>query len=194
MKILDNHIHNEPPKTPVHSYHCTHLCAPAKALPRVSQGHVNSHRKCRYSKDSQYEIKAMYPRVLPSRFRVGTHNKMGMVCNTALAKLAKAPPASLAFPTHQVVSTFQVSIAAKTSNLKRHFRSNASFWSTSHNKGTSAKNMTQVVGNGGQASQRSAPDKHAAEISLFMSSETGIEDNEITIAHFRLMYRGISAI
>ena len=35
---LQSHIHSEPPRVPVNSYHCTLLGLRAKALPRVSQG------------------------------------------------------------------------------------------------------------------------------------------------------------
>ena len=97
-------IQNEPPSTPVYSYHCTNSGNKAAELPSVNQGQDNSQLRCQYSKAMKAgtmlkcDHQTMFNRCVVMRY-----DSHGISISRAFTSIANTAPGGVEFQTHQVV-------------------------------------------------------------------------------------------
>ena len=105
--------HNEPPRAPVYSYHCTQEVFSEKTFPKVIQDQVSSQLRCKYSNASHKIGKAIKACLSPIRcFNLYT-NKSTQDIKNALKTEANKPPPKCAFITHDVSKKFSVKNVTK---------------------------------------------------------------------------------
>ena len=67
-RMLQTRTHSEPPKTPVHSYHCIAQVSFAKPFPRMSHGNETSPLRYQYSAAIHTDTSMQYARAFGARF------------------------------------------------------------------------------------------------------------------------------